>query len=173
MHRRRIHHTLTVRSRPVGVIESYHLRKRRLLIPLLILAATVLIIVGCRELARSRTIQLFGTLIHRVDITEPVIAITFDDGPTRQYTSEIIGVLAARKVQATFFVTGSELTADPETGKQLVAAGHELGNHTFSHERMVLKSSDFIRDEVEKTDAAIRAAGHTGESTSGRHSVTS
>jgi peptidoglycan-N-acetylglucosamine deacetylase len=120
-------------------------------------------IAGVRELARSRTIQLFGTLISRVDTNERVVAITFDDGPTRAYLSEIIDVLAARKVQATFFVTGSELTAYPETGKQLVAAGHELGNHTFSHERMVFKSSNFIRDEVEKTDAAIRAAGQTGE----------
>jgi peptidoglycan/xylan/chitin deacetylase (PgdA/CDA1 family) len=43
-----------------------------------------------------------------------------------------------------------------------VAAGHELGNHTYAHERMVLKSPAFIRSEVERTDALIRAAGQDG-----------
>jgi peptidoglycan/xylan/chitin deacetylase (PgdA/CDA1 family) len=43
-----------------------------------------------------------------------------------------------------------------------VDAGHELGNHTYSHERMVLRSPSFIRTEVERTDALIREAGHAG-----------
>lgn len=71
--------------------------------------------------------------------------------------------MAARRVPATFFVTGAELAAVPGAGRKLVAAGHELGNHTYSHRRMVFKSSGFVRQEVEDTDALIRASGHMGE----------
>ena len=58
-------------------------------------------------------------------------------------------MLARRGVPATFFVTGSRLAAQPESGHRLVAAGHELGNHSWSHERMVLRSARFVRREVE------------------------
>jgi peptidoglycan/xylan/chitin deacetylase (PgdA/CDA1 family) len=65
-------------------------------------------------------------------------------------------------VPATFYVTGAELAAAPEAGRALVAAGHELGNHTWSHQRMVLKAPAFIRDEIERTDTRIREAGQRG-----------
>ncbi len=50
-----------------------------------------------------------------------------------------------------------------EAGRQLVAAGHELGNHSYSHERMVFVSPWFVREEVERTDRLIREAGYGGE----------
>ena len=122
----------------------------------------LVVLSGLRELARSRTVQSFGRLVARVDASEPVVALTFDDGPTSARVDEIIRVLAAGNVRATFFVTGSELAAAPAAGRRLVAAGHELGNHTYSHQRMVLKSPGFIRREVERTDDLIRASGYTG-----------
>ena len=63
-------------------------------------------------------------------------------------------------VRKAFFVTGSALVALPEAGHRLVAAGHELGNHTCSQKRSVLESAGFVRREVEETDALIRSAGH-------------
>ncbi|HTU61860.1 MAG TPA: polysaccharide deacetylase family protein, partial [Polyangiales bacterium] len=54
------------------------------------------------------------------------------------------------------------LVQDLALGRELVAAGHELGNHSYSHARMVLKSQHFIAQEIERTDRAIRAAGQTG-----------
>jgi chitin deacetylase len=65
-------------------------------------------------------------------------------------------------VRATLFVTGNELAAAADAGRRLVEAGHELGNHSYSHDRMVLKSQRFIRTEIERTDSLIRAAGHRG-----------
>ena len=50
-----------------------------------------------------------------------------------------------------------------EEGKRIVAAGHELGNHSYSHERMVLVTPSFVRREVERTDELIRDAGYRGE----------
>jgi peptidoglycan/xylan/chitin deacetylase (PgdA/CDA1 family) len=136
--------------------------RRGLVLAIIALLGAVTCLGGLRQLARSHTVQLFGRLVARVATPERVVALTFDDGPTSERVDEILRVLAARGVHATFFVIGSELAAAPEAGRRLVAAGHELGNHTYSHPHMVLKTPGFIRQEVERTDTLIRAAGHRG-----------
>lgn len=118
---------------------------------------------GLYHLARSRTTQLFGRLVARVDTSERVVALTFDDGPSLARVDDLLATLRDRGVRATFFVMGAELEAAPEAGRRLVKAGHELGNHTYSHDRMVLRSPSFIRTEIERTDSLIRAAGYRGE----------
>ena len=117
---------------------------------------------GLRQLARARTVQAFGQLVARVDTNERRVALTFDDGPAPAVLDSIERVLASRGVQATFFVTGAELANAPRAGERLVRAGHELGNHTYSHERMVLRSPSFLRSQIERTDSLIRAAGQQG-----------
>jgi peptidoglycan/xylan/chitin deacetylase (PgdA/CDA1 family) len=67
-----------------------------------VLATTV----GLRELARSRTVQVFGRIVARVDAPERVVALTLDGGPMKGVLHEIVDVLAKRRVRATFFVTG-------------------------------------------------------------------
>jgi len=66
-------------------------------------------------------------------------------------------------VRATFFVTGSEVMAHPEEARAILRAGHELGNHSFSHPQMVMINPRFIRNELARTDSLIRAAGQNGE----------
>ena len=127
-----------------------------------LLAVLVLLFAG-RQVARSRTYQLFGSLVSRVETDAPVVALTFDDGPVPAAAPALLEALGSRGVRATFFVTGAELEAAPDLGRDLVAAGHELGNHTHSHERMVLRSRRFLRAEVESTDSMIREVGHEGE----------
>jgi peptidoglycan/xylan/chitin deacetylase (PgdA/CDA1 family) len=136
--------------------------RRRAIIAVAVLLGAVVSLVGVRAVARSRTFQLFGDLLARVEVSEPLVALTFDDGPTADRVGTVVAMLAPRRVRATFFVTGDELAAVPEAGRTLVAAGHELGNHTYSHRRMFLKSPGFARDELDQTDALIRAAGYTG-----------
>lgn len=133
------------------------MRKATLLLALLILGAY-----GAFVLSRSRTFQLFGEIVPRVETDRKVVALTFDDGPLSATVDEILGTLAKYDVQATFFVCGAEIHAHPQAAARLVAAGHELGNHSYSHKRMVLKSPSFIASEFERTDALIRAAGHRG-----------
>lgn len=113
-----------------------------------------------RLLARSRTTQLFGRLVHRVETTQPVVALTFDDGPNSATLEAILAPLAQRGVKATFFVNGVQLERHPDAGRRLIAAGHQLGNHAFSHRVMVLKSPAFIEQEIESTDRLIHAAGY-------------
>jgi peptidoglycan-N-acetylglucosamine deacetylase len=115
------------------------------------------------KISNSRTFQFFGIIVPRVNTAEKVVALTFDDGPTPDGTSEILNVLGEMHVKATFFVIGTELERNMSEGRKIVAAGHELGNHSYSHTRMILVTPDFVRQEIEKTDRLIREAGYTGE----------
>jgi chitin deacetylase len=136
--------------------------KKRLYRPV----AAALIVVGAVvlwQVSRSRTFQFFGRLVPRVNTSQKIVALTFDDGPTPEATGAILSALAQERVRATFFVTGAELEQHMAAGRQIVAAGHELGNHTYSHVRMILVTPSFVAREVERTDELIRAAGYQGE----------
>lgn len=119
------------------------------------------VVAGLYVLMNSRTYQLTGTLVDRVETDEKLVALTFDDGPTER-TPEILRMLADLQVPATFYLVGDDLTAHPEHGAAIAAAGHEIGNHSYSHRRMVLVSGDTVRDEIERTDAEIRRTGYQG-----------
>lgn len=95
--------------------------------------------------------------------TRPVVALTFDDGPQPPYTQELLAVLRERGAKATFFVIGSNLETYPALAAEIVREGHELGNHSYSHKRMVFRSRGFIRREIERTDDLIRRAGQSGD----------
>ena len=115
------------------------------------------------QVGKSRTFQFFGVLISRINTSEKIVALTFDDGPTVGGTSEILAVLDAMNVKATFFLIGAELEQNMAEGRKLVAAGHELGNHSYSHDRMILVTPSFVQQEIEKTDKLIREAGYSRE----------
>ena len=114
------------------------------------------------KLSGSRTFQLFGEIVPRVTTSAKVVALTFDDGPAPGATEQVLSVLRERNVKATFFLIGAELQQHPELGKAIAGEGHEIGNHSFSHERLVLKSPSFIKAEIERTDQLIRDTGYEG-----------
>lgn len=124
-------------------------------------AALIAFVVGCYVVANSRTFQLAGALVNRVDTAEKVVALTFDDGPT-EHTPEVLDVLARSGVPATFYLNGADLDRHPRHGAAIARAGHEIGNHTYTHRRMVLVSADTVAEEVERTDAAIARTGYRG-----------
>lgn len=132
---------------------------RKLALALLLLTV---VLYGSFHLSRARTFQLFGEIVPRVETEQSVVALTFDDGPRNDTVDEILAVLDKHKIKATFFVCGADIEKHREAAAKLVRAGHELGNHSYSHQRMVFKSPKFIRDEFERTDALIRAVGHRG-----------
>jgi chitin deacetylase len=117
---------------------------------------------GAWNLSDARGFQLFGRIVDRVDTGSPVVALTFDDGPTPAGTDSILAILERQGVRATFFFTGAEMAENPALAPRFARAGHELGNHSWSHRRMLLRSPAFIRSEIERTDSLIRAAGHRG-----------
>lgn len=139
-------------------------RLTRLLLHSLLLSLVIgpLVLIGIWRLCNSRTFQFFGEIVPRVPVKDKLVALTFDDGPTADFTPSVLSVLKREHVKATFFVTGAELKDDLALAKQIVADGHELGNHTYSHPKMLGKSYGFVQSELERTDNLIRAAGYQG-----------
>lgn len=136
--------------------------RRRILKIGVVLVLSVAVVAGLWRLSGARRFQLFGELLYRGQTHEKRVALSFDDGPSPAATAVLLDVLADRGVKASFFLVGREMRADPELARRLVAAGHELANHSWSHQRMVLKSPAFLQRELDDTDALIRAAGHQG-----------
>jgi peptidoglycan/xylan/chitin deacetylase (PgdA/CDA1 family) len=79
------------------------------------------------------TSPVFGKVYYKGTEPEKVVALTFDDGPNEPYTSEVLDILDEYNVKATFFVVGENVELYPETAKRIVAEGHVLGNHSYSH----------------------------------------
>ena len=75
------------------------------------------------------------------------VALTFDDGPDPEVTPLVLDALAKYDTRATFFVIGSALAAHPKLARDLAAAGHELGNHSWRHSRL---QNFFAVDEQER-----------------------
>jgi chitin deacetylase len=127
---------------------------------LIVVIAIIVMTVAGFQISKSRTFQFFGEIIPRVNTQEKIVALTFDDGPTPGVTEEVLSILNEENIKATFFVIGADLERNLEEGRKIVAAGHELGNHSYTHERMVLKTPSFIKSEIERTDQLIRQAGY-------------
>lgn len=133
----------------------------KLVLKLLLVFAVLFFVIW--KLSSSVKFQLFGELIYQVDTEQKLVALTFDDGPTPHYTAGVLQLLDLYQVKATFFVTGADTQRYMTQAKQIVAAGHQLGNHSWSHQRMVFMSLDEINRELEGTDQQIREAGYQGE----------
>lgn len=90
----------------------------------------------------------------------PMIALTFDDGPSK-YTMKLLEALEENDAQATFFMLGQNVPNYEETVKKMYEIGCELGNHSLSHPNLVKQSTDEIQRQINETNAAIEnAAGH-------------
>ena len=111
---------------------------------------------GADQIANSWTFQLFGQIISSGDTARPVVALTFDDGPTAAHTSTLLAALDEGGARATFFLMGEAIAANPEAAQAIADAGHEIGNHSWDHPRMVLMSPSAVRRQLEDTDAQIR-----------------
>ena len=100
------------------------------------------------------TSQIFGrTLIAGDDPSE--IALTFDDGPNETATPMLLDLLARHNVPATFFCIGSFARLQPKLVRDIVAAGHRLGNHTMTHPRLSLQTGTRVRRELADCNALL------------------
>lgn len=89
---------------------------------------------------------------------EPVVYLTFDDGPHPVWTPRVLDALARHGAAATFFVLGQNAAVYPGLVARLVDAGHDVGNHTFDHASLDRVDREAFIAEVRDTDRAILAA---------------
>jgi peptidoglycan/xylan/chitin deacetylase (PgdA/CDA1 family) len=98
-------------------------------------------------------------VVKRAPGRPPAIALTFDDGPS-PWTLDIAAALEAHGCRGTFFLLGSAAAQRPDVVRTLARAGHELGNHLWSHADPASQSRAVLRDEIERAAHAIgEAAG--------------
>ena len=89
-----------------------------------------------------------------------VIALTFDDGPHPQNTPRLLDMLKERGIKATFFLIGKSATTWPDIVRRIVAEGHEVGNHTWSHPQLTSLKESRVLSELQTThDAIVKACG--------------
>ncbi len=101
--------------------------------------------------------QLYGrTLTHGSDPSQ--MALTFDDGPNDPHTMHLLDVLARHNARATFFLIGKYVRQRPDIARAILAAGHEIGNHTDSHPNLILVSAARLRQELESCSKSLEDA---------------
>ena len=97
-----------------------------------------------------------------VNVDGPYIAMTFDDGPSPETTPRLLDILKQRNIKATFFMIGQNAERNPAIVKRILAEGHEIGNHSWTHPQLSKLSDDRVTEEINKTQNAIKdSSGYT------------
>ncbi|MFJ4415007.1 polysaccharide deacetylase family protein [Streptomyces sp. NPDC088925] len=86
------------------------------------------------------------------------LALTFDDGPDPRWTPEVLAVLAAHDVRATFFVCGRQAAKHPALLRRITEAGHLVGNHTWDHRRLTGLGRAAVEEQIARTSETVRRA---------------
>ena len=93
----------------------------------------------------------------------PMVALTFDDGPRRSITTQLLDGLAQRKVPATFFVVGSRVKGNEALLQRMAREGHQIGVHTYSHTQLTGLSSAQVACEIQQGRQALTQALGPGD----------
>lgn len=109
-------------------------------------------------MARGAALVYDGASISRQQMRENLCAITFDDGPSRN-TGRLLDMLSSYGIHATFFLLGKNAALRPSLVQRIVAEGHEVGNHSWSHPKLRALNKEQQYDELARTDALLRELG--------------
>ncbi|MGA8309469.1 MAG: polysaccharide deacetylase family protein [Terriglobales bacterium] len=118
--------------------------------------ATAAVAAGYQSMAPTG--QWFGRTFTGLDTRSKQLALTYDDGPNDPHTLRLLEVLARHNVHATFFLIGRYVQLRPDIARELVTAGHVIGNHTFAHPWLTFKSTQELRTQLTDCDRALTDA---------------
>jgi polysaccharide deacetylase family sporulation protein PdaB len=96
-------------------------------------------------------------VVSKVNTTAKVVALTFDDGSDGAKAQKILQILSQNNIKSTFFLTGEAAEQHPQLIKNIVAQGHEIGNHSYSHPYFTQISSTMMKEELNKTETIIKS----------------
>ncbi len=114
--------------------------------------------------------NILGMATSQLETDEKIVALTFDDGPSPQYTDQILTILRQKGILASFYVVGENIDKYPNVLKRIDQAGHEIGNHTYSHPHLTTYAENrrhrllagvtqkSFRRELRRTEEAFVAA---------------
>lgn len=113
-------------------------------------AAAGLVAGGCAYAALWPGSRIFGRAL--IAPARPgELALTFDDGPNPAWTPRLLDILASHGIRATFFQLGCRAAAEPALVRRMVAEGHLIGNHSWSHPNLALTAGRRVREELTRT----------------------
>lgn len=112
---------------------------------------SALFLLRALSLTPSAQIQVY----RRVETDSMKIALTFDDGPHPKQTKRILQILSQYDVRATFFMVGINVQNYPEAAREVISAGHEVGNHTFSHYHLASLDERTVSEELDKCEDVL------------------
>ena len=118
--------------------------------------ATAAVAAGYQSMAPTG--QWYGRTFTGLPRGTRQLALTYDDGPNDPHTLRLLDVLARHDVRATFFLIGRYVRQQPEIAREIVKAGHVVGNHTFTHPLLTFKSKTEIRQELSDCRASLSDA---------------
>lgn len=113
---------------------------------------------GALVTERYEKFPSYLTIVHQDSIMQDSVAITFDDGPDPQWTPQILDILKAKGVSATFFMVGANMEKYPDLVRRIVGEGHTVGVHTYTHPNIALVSKERAYLEFNATQRLDR--GH-------------
>jgi len=113
--------------------------------------------------ATYETFPSYLTVLHQGRGPGDGVAITFDDGPDRRWTPQILDILKEKNVKAAFFMIGANMEKHPRIVQRILAEGHMIGVHTYSHPNIALVSEERAHLEFNATQRLIESI--TGHST--------
>jgi peptidoglycan/xylan/chitin deacetylase (PgdA/CDA1 family) len=102
--------------------------------------------------------QWYGRTFTSLPRDTKQLALTYDDGPNDPHTFHLLEVLSKHNVPATFFLIGRYAKQRPEIAREVIKAGHVVGNHTLTHPLLTFKSTAEIRQELTDCRAALQDA---------------
>ncbi len=106
--------------------------------------------------------RLSDRAIHRVITDQKIVALTYDDGPALLSTGLVLDILKKHEISATFFVVGKNAEKYPDLIRRTYAEGHEIGNHSWEHERFAKETPFSINRSMSKVDHVLRELGYQG-----------
>jgi len=101
--------------------------------------------------------------IYRVKTKKKRVALTFDDGPSKEWTPKVLDELKKVNIKATFFMIGHHVKEYPDVAKRVADEGHTIGNHGYAHSVMLYYTPAEIEEEIKYTEHVIREI--TGKTT--------
>jgi len=107
----------------------------------------------------GETISQIDTEERKIDPNKPMLALTFDDGPSEKYTPEILDVLKENYSLGTFFVLGTEVEKNKELLNRMIKEGNQIGNHTYNHKNLTILSDEELSNELDRTQNIIIKSG--------------
>jgi peptidoglycan-N-acetylglucosamine deacetylase len=125
---------------------------------IIVLIILGLIVLGCLfyYLFMSSYSQVFGNFPWHGSRKQKIIGLTFDDGPNKPYTNQVLDILEKHNIKATFFLVGKCIERDPETAQEVLRRGHVIANHSYSHEFKNYLTSLSFKNEISKNQEVIK-----------------